>query len=379
MAELIARFISAAGHKVTIAYYATLSDEPDLVVPSWRLLRGERPTTRATTCFGEFSGFAVGCYIPELEFTYYMSTSRWRDLVRSHDRHIAVGGTVLVAYPLVMLDVPHMIWCASTMLEDRVDRRDAMPGARQIFDRFLLGPVQSWMEKRILAGPGRCMAISNYTRETLIDAGGRPDALELVPVPVDLNAFAPPCASPRPAEIGFAGRIDDPRKNIGLLLHAVAILAGRHIPVKLKLTSDPSTGLAALAARLNIVDCIEWSGWLDHADLNNFYSSLDVFVFSSGQEGLGISGIEAMACGVPVVSTRCGGPEDYVIDGVTGKLAGDTPQELADAIAWTIADRDRRNELGARARALVEKDYGHATFGDNIAGVWERTWGEALR
>ena len=71
-------------------------------------------------------------------------------------------------------------------------------------------------------------------------------------------------------------------------------------------------------------------------------------MFSSAQEGLGISGIQAMACGVPVVSTRCGGPEDYVIDGKTGKLAGNTPEELADAIAWIVADRTVAMKQGRR-------------------------------
>ncbi len=379
MAELMAQLLQRLGHKVTIAYYATLTDEPDLVVPSWHLLSGRRPTVRSVKCFDEFAGISVGCYMPELEFTYYRNTRRWRDLVREHDRHIAVGGTVLVANPLVMLGVPHMTWCASTMLEDRVARRAAMPVARRIFDRYILGPVQHRMEKRILAGSGRFMAISSYTRKTMIMAGAQPDAISIVPVPVDLDMFTPSLESPRPAEIGFAGRIGDPRKNIGLLLRAISILAHRKISVKLKLTGDQSPELCELAAKLDIAGQVEWSGWLTKADLSNFYRSLDVFVFSSSQEGLGISGIQAMACGVPVVSTRCGGPEDYVVDEVTGKLAGNTPEELANAIAWTIADRGRRAVLGTKARALMEEKYGGAAFENNVAGVWHSTWGEPIK
>tara|TARA_Y100001968_G_C19288368_1_gene682915 strand:- start:594 stop:1007 length:414 start_codon:yes stop_codon:yes gene_type:complete len=136
--------------------------------------------------------------------------------------------------------------------------------------------------------------------------------------------------------------------------------------------------LNELASTLNIADRIEWTGWLDPQSLSHFYRSLDVFVFSSGQEGLGISGIQAMACGVPVVSTRCGGPEDYVIDGVTGKLTGHTPGELADGIGWIISDRERRNDLALKSRALVEKDYSQSAFEENIARAWEKTWGEAL-
>ena len=180
------------------------------------------------------------------------------------------------------------------------------------------------------------------------------------------------------AQIGFAGRVGDPRKNIGLLVRAVAVLAGRNIPVRLKLTGDPEARLNKLATRLNIADRLDWTGWLEPCRLSDFYRSLDVFVFSSAQEGLGISGIQAMACGVPVVSTRCGGPEDYVIDRITGKLAGNTPEELANAIAWIVADRDRRNETGAAARKLIADRYSEAVFEDNIARTWAATWDEVL-
>ena len=59
--------------------------------------------------------------------------------------------------------------------------------------------------------------------------------------------------------------------------------------------------------------------------------SLDLFVVPSHQEGLCISALEAMACGCPVVSTHCGGPEEFVLDGETGFLVNPDPAEMADA------------------------------------------------
>jgi glycosyltransferase involved in cell wall biosynthesis len=361
---------------VTIAYYATLTDEPDLVVPCWQLLSGKKPGIRSELCFDDIPGVCVGCRFPELEFSYYITTTRWKNLIRAYDFHIAVGGTVLVANTLAMTGVPHLVWCASTMLEDRIDRRAKMPVGRRILDRAVIGPFQRNLEKRILRGCGQFMALSNYTRTTLIAAGARPEAIDHVPMPVNVANYTPSALPPREALIGFAGRIDDPRKNISLLLRSVAVLAGRGVPIRLKLTGDPSVGLDELASSLNIADRLEWSGWLDPSSLPDFYRSLDVFVFSSGQEGLGISGIQAMACGVPVVSTKCGGPEDYVIDGVTGKLCGHTPEALADAIYWAISDRERRNDLGSKSRRLIENDYSQLVFEDNVARVWEKTWGE---
>jgi glycosyltransferase involved in cell wall biosynthesis len=80
-------------------------------------------------------------------------------------------------------------------------------------------------------------------------------------------------------------------------------------------------------------------------------------VLPSHQEGLCISALEAMACGVPVVSTRCGGPEEFVIPDVTGSLVGDDPREMAEAIASILVDRDLRLRMSLAARALVEDRY----------------------
>lgn len=82
---------------------------------------------------------------------------------------------------------------------------------------------------------------------------------------------------------------------------------------------------------------------------------LDLFVIPSHQEGLCIAALEAMACGVPVVSTRCGGPEDYVIDGGTGQLVASEPAAMAAAIAAICADRSLRERLSAGAQAWVRE------------------------
>ena len=77
---------------------------------------------------------------------------------------------------------------------------------------------------------------------------------------------------------------------------------------------------------------------MNREGLRDMYRSLDVFVLASHREGLALVGIEAMACGVPVVSTRCGGPEDYIKDGVTGYLSDPQPESFADHISGLLHD-----------------------------------------
>ena len=104
-----------------------------------------------------------------------------------------------------------------------------------------------------------------------------------------------------------------------------------------------------LADRVRCLPC------LAPAALAEVLQTLDLFVIPSHQEGLCIAALEAMACGVPVVSTRCGGPEDYVIDGITGQLVASDPAAMAAAIATISADRLGRERLSAGALTWVRE------------------------
>lgn len=371
---ILARHLRGLGHEVTIAYYATLSDHPDLVAPSWRILSGARPASRKARVFGDFAGRAVGCWLPELEFSYYLPSSRWDALIAAHDRHVAVGGTTLVSYPLHRAGLPHMVWCACGMLSDRTDRHAAMSWPRRLIDSLITIPVQKVMERHILAGPGRILTVASSGRDELRGLGGTPGRVTTMPIPVDTGHFHPPARPAQAGTIGFAARLSDPRKNIGLLIQAVRLLNTRR-PVRLRLCGEPDPTWQARTAERG--DPIEWLGRVPYEDLPAFYGSLDVFAIPSHQEGFGIVGSEALACGVPVVSTRCGGPDDYVLEGQTGFLTGNTPEVMAERLEAIIADRALRQRMGEAGRRLVEERFSTAAFAHALAAAWGEVWGEA--
>lgn len=370
---ILARHLRSRGHPVTIAYYATLSDHPDLVAPSWRILSGAHPRSREARVFGDFAGRAVGCWLPELEFSYYLPSARWHELVAAHDRHVAVGGTTLVSYPLAMAGLPHLVWCACGMLSDRLDRHAAMPWPRRALDTLVTIPVQRRMEQRILAGSGRILTVATYGRDELLGLGGRPGRVSTMPIPVDTSHFRPPELPAETGIVGFAARLGDPRKNIGLLIEAVRLLRTRR-PVRLRLCGEPDPAWRARTTERG--DPVEWLGRIPYEDLPAFYRSLDVFAIPSHQEGFGIVGSEALACGVPVVSTRCGGPVDYVLEGETGFLTDKTPEAMAESLEAIVADRARRQRMGEAGRRLVGERFSTAAFASALAAAWADVWGE---
>jgi glycosyltransferase involved in cell wall biosynthesis len=121
---------------------------------------------------------------------------------------------------------------------------------------------------------------------------------------------------------------------------------------------------------------IEWTGHLPFDRLPDFYRSLDVFAIPSSQEGFGIVGIEAMACGIPVISTRCGGPEDYVHPGQTGILVDHNAEQMAAALVQLIADRRLRQDMAQAARVLAETEYSPTRFRATLQTHWRMVWGE---
>ena len=96
----------------------------------------------------------------------------------------------------------------------------------------------------------------------------------------------------------------------------------------------------------------------DTGQLANAYSAADLFVIPSLQEIFGLTGLEAMACGTPVVGFAAGGITDYVRPGETGLLAkvGDS-RDLAAKIKWMFDHPQARLRMGTLARAMVEREF----------------------
>ncbi|NJD63408.1 MAG: glycosyltransferase family 4 protein [Deltaproteobacteria bacterium] len=98
-------------------------------------------------------------------------------------------------------------------------------------------------------------------------------------------------------------------------------------------------------------------GWRD--DLQDLLAAVDVLVISSVQESFGLTAIEALAAETPVVSTRCGGPEEILENGSAGLLVPvKDPMAMADAIVRLLRDPELRRRMGERGRARVIEHFG---------------------
>jgi asparagine synthase (glutamine-hydrolysing) len=356
MTSFVVHELTARGMEPVIAHYAPYSIVPELSVPSFRLLQ-HGIGWRKGRAYGTHEINAIGAWLPELEFTHYAATQRWRELMNSCDAFVAVSGNVLAATPFLQTHRNYLAWVATDWQGDRQDRVKHFPLVRRLLDTCVNGPIIRRLERRLLRG-GHVLSLSAYTARMLGNIAGPSFHKTLLPVAVDSALFVPQPAARVAGRLGFAGRFNDPRKNIGLFLRAFAQLRREGHDVSVLLVGDSAgPAVTQLIAELGIAPHVKIESGLTRNEMRDRLQTLDVFVLPSHQEGLCIAALEAMACGVPVVSTRCGGPEEFVIDERTGTLVDADPQAMARAIAAIVTNPAEREKMGQAARRLVEEQY----------------------
>lgn len=177
--------------------------------------------------------------------------------------------------------------------------------------------------------------------------------------------------------IGCFGRIRA-QKGVDLMIDAaLALMPSRpdlHMVFTGRVTDDQKEFLAGQQVRLaaaGLLDRVRFLGELGWDDVARHYQALDLFCAPARWEGFGLTPLEAMASGVPVVATRVGAFEALIREGVTGSLVspGDAAA-LTEAIRAWIDDRPRLAQAGPAARAHVETNHRIEGEADRIVAIY---------
>jgi glycosyltransferase involved in cell wall biosynthesis len=262
---------------------------------------------------------------------------------------------------------------ATTIRQDRQSALAATRGALKLW-RAAMTQVNELFERVALPRMEHVFAQSEYTR-TLLASMVPAGRLSIAWPGVDTKIFHPG-QNLGEKYVLSVGRFADPRKNVQMLLRAYHLLRQRLSDVP-RLVLAGSTGPTmcdwALVRELQISEYVTFYEAPSTNELAALYRDAAIFALSSNEEGFGVVLTEAMASGVPVVSTRCGGPETIILDGKTGYLTpvGDH-EALAIAMGEVLTQPALRRSMVEAGRKAVEREFSLTASGQAYLKVYDR-------
>lgn len=286
--------------------------------------------------------------------------------------------------------------------------------------RLVLEMHCEWLSERDRAAVARQLevvdavaTVSDHIAATFLAAfPDFPGRVATVGNGVDVARFAPDPG--RPAGDGgrrrllFVGRVS-PEKGVHTLLAAFAALAGRFGDVDLDIAGPDAAlsrdFLVSLGSERRVQDLlrfyddagncryrahldslvadgglrgrVRFLGNVSHEELLPLYRAAEVVVNPSLSESFGMSVVEGMACGIPIVGTRVGGMRETILDGRTGLLVEpEAPQELASALASLLLDEGRARAMGAAGRRRAVEHYSWQARAERLTELYDSLAGD---
>ena len=242
-------------------------------------------------------------------------------------------------------------------------------------------------ERHVIHRADRIIAVSNFTKNDLIRTHKIPSSrIEVIYNGVSPEGFVFPkeeilrvrASLHLENEIGFlfVGRVDDYRKGLLLLLKAWELFSRKEKSAKLVVVGPGDQTIAKTHARLlDIEESTVFKGYVGNETLNKIYCACDIFVSPSLLEGFGLTLVEAMAAGKPIIAFRVGAIPEIVKDGFNGKTLGSRdPSEFAKAMEFFTRNPECIGRVGS-----YNRDYASKRFSWKITAVaTERVYEELL-
>ena len=364
----LTKALSDLGHSVKVFSgqpYPVLDERvPLIALPSLDLYNDHYPMRKARIWelktrwdLVEVAAFNTGTFPEPLAF----SLRAWDHLRHRRDDFDLVHDNQCLGWGLVLLQQRVGFPVLSTIHHPiTVDRRLEIAHARTLWESFSMRRWYAFtkMQGRVARRMNHIMTVSESSKvDIAADHKVDPEHIHVVPVGVDPEMFRPvPGVRRVPGRIVTTASADVAMKGLKYLLEAVAKLRTER-NVELVIIGRPTEGSASadLFAELGLTNCVSWVHGVSDERIVELYSEAEVAVVPSLYEGFSLPAIEAMSCGVPLVTTTGGAlPE---VAGSHGETCFQVPPGDSEALATmlgTVLDQpDVRDRVGANGRQRV--------------------------
>jgi glycosyltransferase involved in cell wall biosynthesis len=324
-------------------------------------------------------GWVVRYFAKQTEF-YKISFSlcRWLEQhVREYDLvhiHALFSHTCICAARTARrAGVPYIIRPLGVL--NRWGMENRRPWLKALSLRFIEGPV--------LRGAAAMHYTSPAERDEAEEAGVKTRGV-VIPLGLDLTQFENLPGAPvlisrfpqlaRKAILLFLSRVD-PKKGLDLLLSAVARLKSAHPAMMLVVAGEGEAGylrrLQTQAAQLGVEDRVVWAGFLEGEQKRSALAAARALVLPSHSENFGIAAVEALAAGLPVVTTPGVAIAPEIARRGAGLVVTPEPTALAGALAKLLDDASFCTQAAAEARKLAHELYSLPAMGEKLKVLYD--------
>jgi len=297
-----------------------------------------------------------GTKFPELPKQTFLPRVSLTEHLNTYDLIQIVAGSP--AWGMIAKHVvkPVAIQVATLIQVEREKKIKSRNGFRKVYQKFATNSIET-LEKKALKYVDHIFVENSWMFTEMTNRVGG-DKVTFAPPGVDTNLFHPSTKGKVTSSYLLSvGRFSDPRKNVRLLFQTFNKLKSlMPNPPRLVLAgkSGPTAKDMEYAKSLNIFDDIEIKLDINNAELISLYQGSELFLLSSDEEGFGMVIMEAMACGIPVIATDCGGPSTLISNSKDGFLVpiGDA-KALAKRTHELLSNNEMKQRFSIQARKKV--------------------------
>ncbi|MGY5860383.1 MAG: glycosyltransferase family 4 protein [Candidatus Thorarchaeota archaeon] len=220
------------------------------------------------------------------------------------------------------------------------------------------------------------IAVSNNVADVLDEYLSR-KGLDVPVLPlyagIDLSVFYPMPEMEKKWDIAFLGRLEM-MKSVDLFPEMLVQLRQNFPNLKMLMTGDGSLKSSLLKDfdRLGVSQMVQYLGVVETDQVPELINQSRIFIYPSREEPFGLSIIEAMACGVPVVTTNVFGPSEIITNGIDGLTVNPNDvSTLVEAIRSLLDDKQQRIQMGAQGRTTVEDLFDSNQHLENLVSIYQ--------
>ncbi|KMP11322.1 hypothetical protein UR09_03480 [Candidatus Nitromaritima sp. SCGC AAA799-A02] len=235
--------------------------------------------------------------------------------------------------------------------------------------------VNTYLLREAARSAQRIITFSRFSREIVLTGLGKnyADRVEVISPGIDpswLEVERNPAPVPH---LLFWGRIEE-EKGLPELFTAIKKVSAKVPEIKLTLVGEGSrlTEYQQMVSDRGLAGQVELPGWLGLREIQDFATRCSLGVFPSRIESFGLSVVESMAAGLPVIAASSGAIPENVEDRVTGTLVpGGDPGALADAILTALENPEHQETQAGKARDAVRRKFSWDRTADRLVELYK--------